>query len=217
MDTHLAKILKVYQKRLSNWKETDQRRRLKQTLEKTPEKKELDEKVAMKTPKTVPENKGMRLFTLLPVKSSFTMTNILIEKTAVQDLILFDKGSNIGEAHAGLYKTVRKLFKEDPLSVIKQFFDIEWFETRTKKFVHFLTNGVSVSVVLGEDSEPKSRARKSKRKRGDEDELPALSSLSYETSVGLDPGLLYLFIAKNNSNAEDKKLSAKMSSKEYYH
>jgi hypothetical protein len=70
---------------------------------------------------------------------------------------------------------------------------------------------------LGEDSEPKSRARKSKRKRGDEDGLPALSSLSYETSVELDPGLLYLFIAKNNSNAEDKKLSAKMSSKEYYH
>jgi hypothetical protein len=29
MDTHLAKVLKVYQKRLSYWKETDQRRRLK--------------------------------------------------------------------------------------------------------------------------------------------------------------------------------------------
>jgi hypothetical protein len=35
--------------------------------------------------------------------------------------------------------------------------------------------------------------------------------------VGLDPGMHYLFIAKNNINAEDKKLSAKMSSKEYYH
>jgi hypothetical protein len=42
--------------------ETDQRRRLKQTAEKTPEKKESDEKVATKTPKTIPENKGMRLF-----------------------------------------------------------------------------------------------------------------------------------------------------------
>jgi hypothetical protein len=120
MDTHLAKVLKVYQKRLSNWKETDQRRRLK--AEKTPEKKESDEKVAMKTPMTVTENKGIRVFTLLPVKSSFTMSNILIDKTAVQDLILFNKGRNIGEAHAGLYKTVRKLFKEDPMSVIKPFF-----------------------------------------------------------------------------------------------
>ncbi len=124
------------------------------------------------------------------------------------------KGRNIGEAHAGLYKTVRTLIKEDPMSAIKQFFDIEWFERRTKKFVHFLTNGVSVSVLLGEESELKPRAHKPKRKRGEEDGLPALSLLSYETMVGLDPGLHYLFVAKNNSNAKDKKLSAKMSSKE---
>ncbi len=70
---------------------------------------------------------------------------------------------------------------------------------------------------MGEESEPKPRACKPKRKRGEEDELPALSSPSYETRVGLEPGLHYLFIAKNNSNAKDKKLSAKMSSKEYYH
>jgi hypothetical protein len=43
--------------------------------------------------KTVLENKGMQLFTFLPVKSSFTMSNILIDKTVVQDLILGDKGS----------------------------------------------------------------------------------------------------------------------------
>jgi hypothetical protein len=191
--------------------ETDQRRRLKQTAEKTPENKESDEKVVMKMPKSIPENKGMRLFTLFPVKSSFTMSNTLIDKTEVQDLILG------GEAHAGLYKTVRTLIKEDPMSVIKPFFDIERFETRTKKFVHFPTDGVSVSVVLREESEPTPRARKPKKKRGEEDELPALSLPSYETRVGLDPGLRYLFVAKNNSNAEDKKLSAKMSSKEYYH
>jgi hypothetical protein len=177
METHLAKVLKVYQKRLSYWKESDQRRRLKQAAEEKPEKKELDEKVATKTP-----------------------------KTAVQDLILGDKGSNIGEAHEGLYKTVRK-----------PFFTIEWFRTKMKKFVHFLTNGVSVSVLLGEESEPKPRAHKPKRKRGEEDGLPAMSSPSYEMRVGLDPGLCYLFVAKNNSNPKDKKLSAKMSSNEYYH
>ena len=63
----------------------------------------------------------MRLFTLLPVKSSFTMSNILIDRTAIMDLILGDKGRNIGEAHAGLYKTVRKLVTEDYISVLKQF------------------------------------------------------------------------------------------------
>jgi hypothetical protein len=38
-----------------------------------------------------------------------------------------------------------------------------------------------------------------------------------EDRVGLDPGLHYLFVTKNNTNAEDKMSSAKMSSKAYYH
>ncbi len=126
-----------------------------------------------------------------------------------------NKGNNIGQDHAGLHKTVRKLIKEDPKFLVKPFFDIERFETRTNKFIHFLTDGVSVSVVLGEECQPKLRAHKSKRNRGVEDEVPALSSLSYETKVGLDPGFSYLLVAKNNTNAEDKKFSAKMSSKEY--
>jgi hypothetical protein len=145
------------------------------------------------------------------------MSNILIDKTAVQDLILGDKGNKIGEAHAGLYKTFRKLFKEDLMSVQELFFEIEWFETRRKKFAHFLADGASVSVLLGEECQPKPRAHKPKRKRGEEDVVPALSLLSYETRVELDPGLPYLFVVKNNRNKDDKKLSAKMSSKKYYH
>jgi hypothetical protein len=43
-----------------------------------------------------------------------------------------------------------------------------------------------------------------------------MSLPSFETKVGLDPGLQYLLITKNNVNVDDK-LSAKMSSKEYYH
>ena len=94
------------------------------------------------------------------------MSNILIDRTAIMDLILGDKGRNIGEAHAGLYKTVRKLVVEDYISVLKPFFDIERFETRTKKYVHFITDGVSVSVVLGEECESKPKVRK---KRGNEE------------------------------------------------
>ncbi len=109
----------------------------------------------MKRMKTIPENKGMQLFTLLPGKKSFTMFNTLIDKTAVQDLILGDKGNNIGEAHAGLHKTVRKPIKEDPMSVVKPFLDIEQFETRTKKLVHFLNDGISVSVFIAEECQPK--------------------------------------------------------------
>jgi hypothetical protein len=46
---------------------------------------------------------------------------------------------------------------------------------------------------------------------------PAVSSPSYEIKVGLDPDLHNLLVAKNNMNEADKKLSAKMRSKEYYH
>jgi hypothetical protein len=57
-------------------------------------------------------------------------------------------------------------------------------------------DGVSVSVVLGEESEPKPIANKPKKKKGRG---------------------RYLFEANSNMNAEDKIVSAKMSSKEYYH
>jgi hypothetical protein len=52
------------------------------------------------------------------------MSNILIDRKAIMDLILGDKGRNIGEAHTGLYKTIRKLVAEDYISVLKSFFDI---------------------------------------------------------------------------------------------
>jgi hypothetical protein len=85
----------------------------------------------------------------------------------VQDLIFGDKGNDIGQSHAGLHKTVMKLFKEDLMPLVYLLFDIEWFETRMKKFVHFLTDGLSVSVLLGEECQPKPRAHKPKRKRGE--------------------------------------------------
>jgi hypothetical protein len=107
----------MYQKLLRYWKESDKRRRLKYIAEKK-------EYVEIKTLKNIPENKKMQLFTLLPVKT-FALSNILIDKTAVQDLILGDKGSNIGEAHAGLCNIVRTLLKEDPMTTVKPFFGMK--------------------------------------------------------------------------------------------
>jgi hypothetical protein len=101
------------------------------------------------------------------------------------------------------------------MSILKSFFDIERFETRTKKYAHFKTDGISVSVLFGEECEPKPIAHKTKRKQREEDDEPTVSPASYEVRVGLDPGLCYLFVAKNNMNAEES--SVKMSLKEYYH
>jgi hypothetical protein len=127
-DSSQAKVLKAYYKLLMFWKESDQGR----TPRLVPEQNEEFNEKKKNRQGTPPENKGMRLFTLLHVKSSFTMSNILIDRKAIMDLILGDKGRNIGEAHAGLYKTVKKLVVEDYMSVLKPFFDIERFETRTK-------------------------------------------------------------------------------------
>jgi hypothetical protein len=144
---HATKVLKVYYKFLKFWKASDQGR----TPRLIPEQNEESNEKIKNRQGTPLENKGMQLFMLLPVKSSFTMSNILIDRKAIMDLILVYKGRSIGEAHGGLYKTVRELVQEDYMSVLKPFFDIEQFETRTKKYVHFVTNGISVSILLGEE------------------------------------------------------------------
>ncbi len=103
MERNPTNVLRVHREILKHYKECE-------------EKKESDENIEMKTPKTVPVNEGIQLFTLLPVKSCFTMSNILIDKTAVQGCTLF---------------------KEDPMAVVKPFFDIKQFETGIKKIVNF--------------------------------------------------------------------------------
>ena len=85
-----------------------------------------------------------------------------------------------------------------------------------KKFVNFLTNGMSVSVVLGEECVTIPKQQSTKRKHKVDDELVVLLT-SYDVTVGLDPSLRYLFVIKNNENEENKKKSVKMSSRQYYH
>ncbi len=85
-DSCQAKVLKVYYKLLQFWKVSDQGR----TPRLVPEQNDKFNKKIKDRQGTPPENKGMRLFTLLPVKSSFTMSNILIDRKAIMDLILGD-------------------------------------------------------------------------------------------------------------------------------
>jgi hypothetical protein len=45
--------------------------------------------------------------------------------------------------------------------------------------------------------------KKSRLKKKQQDDVPAASE--YDVSVGIDPGLRYLFIGKSNKNADSKK------------
>ena len=87
-DSCQAKVLKVYYKLQQFWKASDQGR----TPRLVPEQNEESHEKINNRQGTPPENKGMWHFTLLPVKSSFTMSNILIDRKAIMDLILGDKG-----------------------------------------------------------------------------------------------------------------------------
>jgi len=93
----------VYQKLLKFWKGSDQGRRSRLVTE----KKKSGEKME-NSHRNPTGSKGMLLFTFLPVKSSVTMSNRLINRTAFMDLISGDKGRNIGEACAGLHKYLRQ-------------------------------------------------------------------------------------------------------------
>jgi hypothetical protein len=68
----------------------------------------------------------LQLFMSLPVKHSFTKCYLLIDKMAIQDLILDDKGENIGHKHKELYTVVSKLKNEDPKSVEVHSFSSRW-------------------------------------------------------------------------------------------
>jgi hypothetical protein len=81
-DSSQAKVLKVYYKLLQFRKVSDQGR----TPRLVPEQNEESNEKIKDRQGTPPENKGMWLFTLLPVKSSFAMSNILIDRKAIMDL-----------------------------------------------------------------------------------------------------------------------------------
>jgi hypothetical protein len=85
-----------------------------------------------------------------------------------------------------------------------------------KKFVHFLTDSISVSVLLGEECITILKRQSTKRKQGYCNE-PVVSSTNYDVTVGLDPSLRYVFVMKSNENIDDKKKLIKMSSRQYYH
>ena len=67
-DSSQAKVLKAYYKLLKFWKASDQGRTARLVSE---QNEEFNEKIKDRQG-TPLENKGMRLFTLLPMKSSFT-------------------------------------------------------------------------------------------------------------------------------------------------
>jgi hypothetical protein len=138
---------------------------------------------------TYNRSNNLGLFSLLPLKQSFNMSYITLDKNGLWDLIVQDK------LLPGKKGDVRKFVEEKPPLVYNQFFNIQWCKSNKKKFIFFKTDGVSVSVIL-EYQDAKIEHLLPKRKQDDNDE-PAVASSDYDLMFGIDPGLCYVFVEKN--------------------
>jgi hypothetical protein len=130
-----------------------------------------------------------RLFSLLPNKNGFTMNYITIDKTGLKDLLVSIK----------LTKFKREHFDKHTKTYWNKFFHIQKFETINKSFHSFLTDGVSVSILLEKTNVVKSN--------------PKEFIYNDEELIALDPGLRMLFVGCNNKN----DTIIKCSGKSYYH
>ncbi len=137
------------------------------------------------------KSNGEKVFSLLPHKNGFKMSNITIDNAVFRDIII---GEKLIEN-----KKLREDINNNSRNYWVQFFNIEKYETKRKKFVMFKTDGNSVSIIFEKPLE------KIKKKE-------CLNINDYDTIVGIDPGYRYTFVGYNNHNE-----IVKCSSKEYYH
>jgi hypothetical protein len=119
------------------------------------------------------------------------MSNITIDNAVFRDIII---GEKLIEN-----KKLREDINNNSRNYWVQFFNIEKYETKRKKFVMFKTDGNSVSIIF------ETPLKKNKKKE-------CLNIKDYDTIVGIDPGYRYTFVGYNNHNE-----IVKCSSKEYYH
>jgi len=133
--------------------------------------------------------KGVRVFSLLPNKHSFTMDNIQICSTALNDIISYlTKQQNC------------KDFDEKKREYWISLFNIEKYETENKKFHYSIFTDGKCGVITME--KPKIKELKVKD----------IKNIDYEQYVGIDPGIRALF---TSCNEKDEILQC--STKQYRH
>ncbi len=133
--------------------------------------------------------KGVRVFSLLPNKHSFTMDNIQICSTALNDIISYlTKEQNC------------KDFDEKKREYWLNLFNIEKYETENKKFHYTIFTDGKCGVITMD----KLKAKEVKTKD--------IKNIDYKQYVGIDPGVRALFTSCNENNE-----ILQCSTKEYRH
>ena len=130
----------------------------------------------MKTFENYPYMKGIRTFNLLPTKNSFSLSNIEICTSCLKDIIgYFTKLPPPDD------------FKENKLAYWYEFFKIEKYETKQRKFAYTIYTDGKVAVIRLR--KPKVEALKPKE----------IKNIKYEQYVGIDPGVRSLQTSCNDA------------------
>ena len=180
----------------------------------------------------------IKLFSLLPMKGSFTPSYIPFPKSAISNLIgefstygLFEcLGIKDKKDLKEKYKDSTEdenLVNTEAYKINKKLFNVEKLETKKYKFHHFMTNGKTVSVYLGLDK--KTRKRTTGKKKTEEEKKEKKSKkkssqplqLENKILIGLDPGIKYMYTTAELTTKEfdpnEKLKISHYSGKEYYH
>ena len=129
----------------------------------------------LKTFEKYPYSKHIRTFNLLPTKNSFSLSSIEICSSCLKDIIgYFTK------------QPVPDDFKENKLVYWYDFFKIEKYETKHRKFANTIYTDGKVAVI---------RLRKPKF---EEIKSKDIKKNQYEQYVGIDPGIRSLQTSCNN-------------------
>ena len=169
------------------------------------------------------KNKEIRVFSLLPNKNSFTMSNITIDKSVLKDIIMSFEENNIidDEVISSIYNQKsndrKKATIDDPKLHWKQLFQIK----NIKDFSGMIkTDGNSVSILY--EKERTKIIKKKKNLKGvssSEDKDYDVSNINlndFDSISAYDPGFRNMCVGTNSYEKKENDI-IECSSNNYYH
>ena len=169
------------------------------------------------------KNKEIRVFSLLPNKNSFTMSNITIDKSVLKDIIMSFEENNIidDEVISSIYNQKsndrKKATIDDPKLHWKQLFQIK----NIKEFSGMIkTDGNSVSILY--EKERTKIIKKKKNLKGvssSEDKDYDVSNINlndFDSISAYDPGFRNMCVGTNSYEKKENDI-IECSSNNYYH
>ena len=169
-----------------------------------------------------PKNKEIRVFSLLPNKNSFTMSNITIDKTVLKDIIMsFEENEIDDEKISYIYNQKCDDRKKDTINDPK----LHWKQLFQIKNINLFsgmikTDGNSVSILYEKERKIKKKKRKNlKGISSSEDKDYDVSNINlndFESISAYDPGFRNMCVGTNSYEKQENDI-IECSCRNYYH